>query len=146
MPVVHGSGTATRETLHWRRIVGGAFLLEIVLFLVLVPIGLRFGMPGVPGATDFTVFFIAVPAGCFVGGAAIAAWMLRRVASRRALHGVLLGVTATLLYFAICAVQPGGVSGVIAAYGARLFWASQLLRIAGCVLGGSIGLLRRSRP
>jgi hypothetical protein len=139
MPALHGSSTTALGALHWGRILGGAFLLELLLFLVLVPIGLRFGMPGAPGATDFTVFFIAVPVGCFVGGVAIAAWMLRRVASSPALHGLLLGVTATLLYFAICAVQPGGVFAVVAAYGSRLFWASQMLRIAGCLLGGSLG-------
>jgi hypothetical protein len=48
-------------------------------------------------------------------------------------------VTATLLYLAICAVQPGGLFGVIAGYGPPLFWASQVLRIAGCVLGGLRG-------
>ena len=139
MTVLRGSATPMSGNLHWGRILGGAFLLELLLFLVLVPIGLTFGMPGVPGATDFTVFFIAVPVGCFVGGLAIAAWILRRVGSRRALHGALLGVVATLLYFGICALQPGGISAVMSGYGLPLFWASQALRIAGCVLGAVRG-------
>lgn len=133
------SSTVAGGRLHWGRILSGAFLLELLLFVVLIPIGLTFGMPGAPGATDFTVFFIAVPVGCFLAGCAIAGWMLRTVLSRRALHGALLGVIATLIYLAICAAQPGGVSAVIQGYGRLLFWASQALRIAGCVFGAVLG-------
>ena len=135
MSVSYGHTVTERGKLHWGRVVGGAVLLELLLFLVLVPIGLTFGMPGAPNAKDLRIFFIAVPLGCFAGGAAIAAWILRRVESRRSLHGALLGVAATLLYFAICALQPGGISAAIAGYGPLLFWTSQLLRISGCVLG-----------
>jgi hypothetical protein len=79
------------------------------------------------------------------GGLAVSAWILRRVGSSRALHGALLGVVATLLYFAICALQPGGITSVIAGYGAPLFWGSQVLRIAGCVFGG-LGKLPGRHP
>ena len=107
MTTLDASSTVAAGMLHWGRILSGAFVLELLLFVVLIPIGLTFGMPGAPGATDFTVFFIAVPVGCFLAGCAIAAWMLRTVLSRRALHGALLGVVATLIYLAICAAQPG---------------------------------------
>ena len=143
MTTLHAAGTANTQTIRWGRILAGGLLLELLLFVILIPIGLVFGMPGAPGATDFTVFFVAVPVGCFVGGYAAAAWMLRSVTSRRALHGVLMGVAATLLYLGLCAVQPGGVPAVIAGYGPPLFWASQALRIAGCALGA---LHRRRRP
>jgi hypothetical protein len=143
MIVSHGHSITARRKLHWGRILGGAVLLELLLFVVLVPIGLTFGMPGAANAKDLRIFFIAVPVGCFAGGAAIAAWVLRRVESRRTLHGALLGVAATLVYLAICALQPGGISAVIAGYGPLLFWASQALRISGCVLGGRS---RRSQP
>ena len=139
MTTLHAAGAARTRTIHWGRILAGGLLLELLLFVVLIPIGLVFGMPGVPGATDFTVFFVAVPVGCFVGGYAVAAWILRRVTSRRVLHGALLGVAATLLYLGLCAVQPGGIPAVIAGYGPPLFWASQALRIAGCALGASYG-------
>lgn len=139
MTTLDDSSTVAAGMLHWGRILSGAFVLELLLFVVLIPIGLTFGMPGAPGATDFTVFFIAVPVGCFLAGCAIAAWMLRTVLSRRALHGALLGVVATLIYLAICAAQPGGVSAVIQGYGLLLFWASQALRIAGCVFGAVLG-------
>jgi hypothetical protein len=128
--------TAARK-IHWLAIVGGAVLLELLLFVVLIPIGLVFGMPGVAGANDFTVFFVAVPIGCFVGGFVVSLWVLRNVASRRLLHGALLGGAATLTYLAICATQPGGIPVAIAGYGAELFWGCQAMRIAGCLLGAS---------
>jgi hypothetical protein len=140
MVTIDASSARGSGKLHWGRVLGGAFLLELVLFAVLIPIGLTFGMPGAPGATDFTVFFVAVPVGCLVAGYAISAWLLRGTLTRRTLHGALLGLTATLLYLVICAVQPGGVPAVIAGYGALLFWTSQALRIAGCVLGASYRL------
>ena len=135
MPTLEASGTAAGGRLHWGRIAGGAVLLEILLLAVLVPIGLAFGMPGMPGATDFTVFFVAVPIGCLAGGVAVTRWMLRGVSSRRLVHGLLIGVGATLLYLALVAFQPGGIAAVAAGYGPPLFWASNALRIAGCVLG-----------
>ena len=123
--------------LHWGRIVGGAFLLEVLLFAVLIPIGIVYGMPGIAGATDLTVFFTAVPVGCFVGAYLISRWTLARVTSRRVLHGALLGIAATLTYLAICALQPGGVATAIAGYGALRFWAFNALRVVGAVVGAA---------
>jgi hypothetical protein len=117
------------------RIIAGAFLLELLLLVTLVPIGLIFGMPGLPGATDFTVFFIAVPVGCFLGGVAAGAWVSRPLPANHALHGLLTGVGATLIYLALCTTQPDSIAGVIAGYGATLFWVSQALRIAGSIAG-----------
>ena len=142
MTSLHTSRIDASATMNWRRILIGGVLLEFLLFVVLIPIGLAFGMPGAPEATDFTVFFVAVPVGCFVGGYTVAAWMLRRLTFRRALHGALMGLLATVLYLGICAVQPGGVPAAIAGYGPPLFWVSQALRIAGCVLGALHGRRR----
>jgi hypothetical protein len=133
--------SAHPATIHWSRIVGGAFLLELALFLVLIPIGIAF-TPAGGAMTDSTVFLIAVPTGCFVAGAAVSAWMFRKVAAQRVLHGALLGVIATFIYFAICAVSPGGIPAVIAGYGAFIFWLSQILRICGSIVGAA----RLSRP
>jgi hypothetical protein len=133
---VQSAATPARTNLHWGRIVGGALLLELLLFVVLIPIGIAYGMPGGPSAsTDYTIFFTAVPIGCLVGAYAVSAWTLRKVVSRRVLHGAVLGVVATLLYLAICATQPGGVAAVIAGYGPLRFWAFNALRILGAVLG-----------
>lgn len=106
-----------------------------MLFLVLIPIGIAF-TPAGGEMTDSTAFLIAVPAGCFVAGAAVSAWIFRKVA-QPVLHGALLGVIATLIYFAICAASPGGIPAVIAGYGAFVFWLSQILRICGSMVGAA---------
>ena len=131
------TGPQTSSALRWRRIIAGAFLLEFLLLVTLVPIGLVFGMPGLPGATDYTVFFIAVPIGCFLGGVAVGAWVSRPLTANRAVHGLLVGVGATLIYLALGLTQPGSIGGLIAGYGPVLFWASQALRIAGSVAGAA---------
>ena len=51
------------------------------------------------------------------------------------LHGALLGVLATAMYFGLVLMQPDGLSSAIAVYGVPLFWFSQAMRIVGCVTG-----------
>jgi hypothetical protein len=129
----------TAGALRWGRIVSGAFLLELLLFATLIPLGLVVGMPGIPGstATDFTIYFTAVPIACFVGAYGVSFWILRPVAARRVLHGALLGIVATLIYLAICATQPGGIAAVAAAYGPLRYWSFNTLRIVGAIAGAS---------
>jgi energy-coupling factor transporter transmembrane protein EcfT len=112
-------------SIHWVRVVLGALLLEIVLFAVLVPISF----------VSTTLFLIAVPIGCFVLGYLVTRWLLRSISSGLLLHGVLVGIVATAMYFGLVFMQPEGLSSAIAVYGAPLFWFSQAMRIAGCVTG-----------
>jgi hypothetical protein len=116
-------------SIHWRRVVFGALLLEIVLFAVLVPIGF----------VSTTVFLVAVPVGCFVFGYLITRWLFRRLSSGFLLHGTLVGVVATAMYFGLVFMQPDGLSGAIAVYGVPLFWFAQAMRISGCVTGAVHG-------
>jgi hypothetical protein len=112
-------------SIHWVRVVLGALLLEIVLFAVLVPISF----------VSTTLFLIAVPIGCFVFGYLVTRWLLRTLSSGLLMHGVLVGIVATAMYFGLVFMQPEGLSSAIAVYGAPLFWFSQAMRIAGCVTG-----------
>ena len=111
--------------IHWRRVVLGALLLEIVLFTVLVPISF----------VSTTLFLVAVPIGCFVFGYLVTRRLLRTLSSGLLLHGILVGVVATAVYFGLVFMQPDGLSSAIAVYGVPLFWFSQAMRIAGCVTG-----------
>lgn len=111
--------------LHWGRIVLGALLVEVVLLVVLVPISF----------VNQAAFLVAVPIGCLVLPYLVTRWLLRRV-SGPVLHGTLIGVLSTAIYFGLVFSQPGGLSSVIAIYGVVLFWTINALRIAGCVLGG----------
>lgn len=131
-----------RQRLRWPRIIVAAFLLELALFAVLVPIGLVFGMPGAGNGTDFTVFFIAVPVGCLAFGYLFGLWLGKGVASRHALHGLLLGAAALLIYLAVCSIPPNTIATVVAGYGAIRFWSFNGLRLAGCV-AGTIAARRR---
>jgi hypothetical protein len=112
-------------SIHWRRVVLGAVLLEIVLFTVLVPIGF----------VSTTAFLVSVPIGCFVFGYLVTRWLLRTLSSGFLLHGTLVGIVATAMYFGLVFMQPDGLSSAIAVYGVPLFWFSQAMRIAGCVTG-----------
>ena len=127
--------TAASRGIKWSRILLGAFLLEVVLLVVLVPVGLLFGMPGAGNGTDYRIFFLAVPLGCFCFGALFGRWTVRGVASQHALHGALLGMTAFLIYLAVCSIPPNSIAMVVAGYGAARFWLFNGLRLVGCVAG-----------
>src|SRR5215471_1796535 len=78
--------------LHWGRIITAGLLSEIALFIAIVPLGLRLG--------DAFLRYAAPPASflaCFLG----ALWASRRIPSRLVLHGLLIGLVATLFYLAI---------------------------------------------
>ena len=112
--------------IHGIRVVLGALLLELILFVVLVPIGFA----------NTAIFLIAVPIGCFVFGYLVTKWVLRTLTSGWVLHGALVGIVATAMYFGLVMSSPGGLAAGVATYGAPLFYFCQVLRIAGCVAGG----------
>jgi len=132
---VQTPAVAIESGVRWGRVVGIAVALEAVLFVVLVPIQQLLGL---------TVWFAAVAIGCFVLGYAAGLWVARGVTSRRALHGLLVGAVATLIYLAICALAPGGIPAAAAVYGTPLYMLNNALRIAGCALG-AMHQERRSR-
>lgn len=127
--------TSAPAGIQWGRILSGALLLEAVLFIVLVPLGLAFGMPGAGNGTDYRVFFAAVPIGCLGFGYWFGRWTGRRVASRQALHGALVGIVAFAIYLAVCSIPPNTITLVIAGYGAPRFWLFNGLRLVGCIAG-----------
>ena len=111
----------------WGRVIGGALLLELLLFAVLVPI---------QQVVSTTAFLVAVPIGAFVGGYFVALLMLRKVASSVWLNAILLGTFATMIYLAIVVASPGGLAAAIAVYGTPLFVLSNAMRVAGCLAAG----------
>jgi hypothetical protein len=138
MTTVARSKTTSPAGVQWRPILLGAIFLEVALFLVLVPIGVAFGMPGAGNGTDYRVFFVAVPLGCLLFGYLFGRWTGRRVASQQALHGLLVGVVAFAIYLAVCSIPPNTIAAVIAGYGAPRFWLFNGLRLVGCVAGGIV--------
>jgi len=115
------------ERLRWWRIVAGAFLLELLLIVALVPPLLIFGPE--------KVIPFAYPA-VFMLGFVVAWWLLRRVAHRTILHGALLGIIATMIYLVLCFTNPDGIKAVINMYGLVGFIVGNSLRVVGCAAGG----------
>lgn len=125
--------------IRWMRVVAGGILLEFALVAVLVPIGAFFGAPpglGTNETQNAAVFLTAVPVACFVLGYCAARIVVRKVSAHRVAHGLFVGLVATTFYLVMSSLNPQGLAAVIAAYGTIHFWGSQILRIAGCTLGG----------
>src|SRR6516225_5115894 len=110
--------------MRWGRIVAGAFLLEIILIVVLVPPMQILGPE--------KVIPFASPA-ALISGFGVAWWILREVPYRRILHDALIGILATAIYLLMCLANPGGLRGVVAVYGTVAFIVGNGLRILGCV-------------
>jgi hypothetical protein len=127
--------------IRWGRIVLAAVLLEIAIIAVAVPVGLVFGNPlstqpnGPPVNT--TIYYVVVGLACLVLGAVFGAWAVRGASSGFAWQGLLVGIVAMALYFGLCSMAPGGLSGVIAGYGPAQFVMFNALRTIGCV-GGAV--------
>jgi hypothetical protein len=117
----------------WDRVIGGALLLEVLLFAVLLPI---------QQVVSTTAFLVAVPIGAFVGGYLVTWLLLRKIAASVWLNAMLLGTFATMIYLAIVVPSPGGLPAAIALYGTPLFVLSNAMRIAGC-LAAAFHILRR---
>ena len=141
--VEHVPAPKSSGGIRWRRVIVAGILLEFALVAVLVPIGAIFGAPSGLGRNqtgDYAVFLTAVPVLCLVFGC-LAGWIaVRRVSTHFVAHGLLVGIVATTFYLVMTSLNPqGGLPAAIAGYGPIHFWATQILRIAGCALGGLCG-------
>jgi hypothetical protein len=120
------------------RIVIAAFLLEVAITAVALPVGFIFGNPlqatGGPPVNG-TVYFVVVAIACLVLGAVFGAWAVRKERSGFAVKGLLVGLVATAIYLGLCSLAPGGVAAVIAGYGATMFVTFNVLRTVGCIVG-----------
>ena len=123
----------SQNRIRWGRIVGLAFALELVLFVTLVPL---------QNPLPLRTWFAAVAIGCVVFGYIAGRLAARGLTSQAALHGLLVGVLATLIYLVLCMLGPGGLPAAVAVYGASLYVAINVLRIAGCTIGAIHGTQR----
>jgi hypothetical protein len=122
----NSASTSASSRLRWGRIVAGAFLLELVLIIVLIP---PLQILGPEKVIPF-----ASPA-VFIFGFGVAYWIVRKIPQRRVLHGALIGVLATAIYLLLGLANPDGLSSVIAIYGVAQFVIANGLRILGCAVG-----------
>jgi hypothetical protein len=125
--------------IRWGWIVLVAFLLEVAITAAVIPVAMISGYPlGEPpdASVNKTPFLTAAALGCALLGFLFGMWAASRAASRYALHGLLTGIVAMLIYFAMCSLSPGGIPAVMAAYGAGMYVLLNVLRTLGCFLGG----------
>lgn len=84
-------------SIQWGRVLLAAFLMELVLFAIAIPLDLN-------GARRVALY--VVPPAALIVTFAITVWLGRGIASRFVLHGVLIGVAGTLMYVGLTRAKP----------------------------------------
>jgi hypothetical protein len=116
----------TPTGIRWARILLGGFLAEVAVIALVLPIALLFGKN--------TLTYTA-PAASFLACFVLAFWVCRRLDSCFVLHGILVGVVATLIYVALTRGGPEPPAYLIA----------HALKLLGGAAGGFVAA-RRQKP
>lgn len=111
--------------MRWGRVLVGGFVAELLVFAVVFPVLQLFGQQA---------FLISIPIASAVMPFLLALWVGRRVTSRLALHGALVGAVAALVYVGLAWGQPQPL----------LYQISHGLKVAGGLAGGLVTSRRRS--
>jgi len=112
--------------IRWLRVLIAGFLAEILVIALVIPISLLFGK---------NTLTYAAPAASLLACFLLAIWVGRRLDSLFVLHGVLVGVVATLIYVGLTRGGPEPVAYLVA-HG---------LKILGGAAGGFVAA-RRQKP
>jgi len=111
------------KNIRWGWILLGAFLAEVAIFLIAIPLSL------VAGQESLTY---SAPAASFAATLAFGWWIARKSPERPLLNGILVGVGAMLIYLAMTLGRPEPIAYVIA----------HVLKVAGGAAGGMIAMKR----
>jgi hypothetical protein len=114
-------------SIQWGRVLLAAFLMEVILFAVAIPLFLG-------GAGRLLVY--VVPPVALVATFAVTVWLGRRIKTKFVLHGVLIGVVGTLIYIAITRAQPEPWP----------YWVAHALKVVGGAAGGMVLAQRQTVP
>jgi putative membrane protein (TIGR04086 family) len=77
------------KNIRWGWILLGGFLAEVAIFLAVIPLSLVMGQQSL---------LYTAPIASFVATFVFGIWVARKAHERLVLHGVLVGVVATLIY------------------------------------------------
>ena len=127
--------------IYWLRVLLGGFLIELVLVIVLLGGFAAAGVDLDKGISATSAVIIGV--GCFAAAFLVVLWLGRGIENRLVMHGVLMGVVATLIYIGLVAGS-GQMSTALAEYGPATFVTVNALRIVGAACGGIAGERRRT--
>jgi len=83
--------------MNWRRILLAAFLIELVLLAIAIPLNMS-------GAGRVNLYVI--PPAAFLATFAITVWLGRGIKSKFVLHSVLIGIVGTAIYVGLTHAQP----------------------------------------
>jgi hypothetical protein len=114
------------KQVRWLRVVIAAFLVEVGLTVTTVPFLLLIGEQ---------VFATAVPVACVVVPFVVAWLATRKLPSARVLNALLIGIVATVMYFALV-IGASSIAEATAAYGLPMFIAVNALRVVSAAAGG----------
>lgn len=105
--------------MRWGRAIAGGFIAEAVLLIAVIP---GFALDSAPIVTWTAVIGSAVTT--FLASL----WVAKRVESRFVLHGVIVGLTAALIYLAMVSA-----SGATQPF---IYWVAHGLKLVGGAAGG----------
>jgi hypothetical protein len=111
------------NNIRWGWVLLGGFVAELAVFAIVIPLSLLAGRESL---------FYSAPLASFLATFAFGLWVARKAAKFRVLHGILVGVVATLLYVGISLGRPEPIAYVVA-HG---------LKVLGGAVGGFVALRR----
>lgn len=111
------------KNVRWGWVLLGGFLAELVIFAIVIPLSFLAGQESLT---------YSAPAASFVVPFAFGFWIAQKAPQRRVLHGILVGVVATLIYVAISLGRPEPIAYVVA----------HVLKVLGGAGGGYVALKR----
>ena len=113
---------------RWLRVVIAAFLIEVGLIVTTLPFILIIA--------EAVVFTVIVPLACLVVPFVVTFFSTRPLPAARALNGLLTGVIATVMYFALV-LGTSSIAEAAASYGSIALLAGvNVLRIVSAAAGG----------
>jgi hypothetical protein len=112
-------------SIQWGRVVLAAFLMEVVLFAIAIPLFLS--------GLGRTLVYVVPPA-ALIATFAVTVWLGSRIKSHFVLHGVLIGLVGTLMYVALTRAQPEPWQ----------YWVAHALKVIGGAAAGMV--LARREP
>jgi hypothetical protein len=113
---------------RWLRVVIAAFLVELGLAVL--------GLPLLAVVSEAVVFNVVVPILCIIVPFVVVWLATRKLPAARFLHGWLIGIVATLMYFGLV-IGTSSIAEAAAAYGGMAMFAGvNALRIVSAAAGG----------
>jgi putative membrane protein (TIGR04086 family) len=109
--------------LRWGWILLGGFVSELAIFAIAIPMSLLVGQQSL---------LYSAPLASFAAPFAFGFFVAQKSPNRRVLHGMLVGLTAVLIYVGMSLARPEPIAYVLAHF----------LKLCGGALGGYIALKR----